>query len=97
MKQFRKYLSAAVVLAALALPTGIFAQPQDQDDKRPVMAESERDEHPVILEAIHKLEQVKYDLEHKAAHDFRGHRVEAIKAIDQAIAHLNEALRADPR
>ena len=33
----------------------------------------------------------------RAASDFKGHKVEAIRSIDEAIRHLHEALEADKR
>jgi len=50
--------------------------------------------HPQIREAIASLRRAKAHLEH-AAHDFGGHRVEAIRAIDDAIHQLDECLRYD--
>jgi hypothetical protein len=34
-------------------------------------------------------------LENKAASDFDGHKVAAIKSIDEAMEHLRQALQAD--
>jgi hypothetical protein len=51
--------------------------------------------HPKIRAAIRALQAAKADLQ-AAAHDFKGHRVDAIKAIDAAIVQLNLALQADP-
>jgi hypothetical protein len=56
-----------------------------------------REEHPVIEELIRQLEHVKDELEHKAAHDFKGHRVAAIRHIDAALRELHTALAADKR
>ena len=50
--------------------------------------------HPEIREAIAALRRAKQHMEH-AAHDFGGHRVEAIKATDVAIRQLEECLRYD--
>jgi hypothetical protein len=50
--------------------------------------------HPEIREAIESLRHAKDHLEH-AAHDFGGHRVEAIKAIDEALHQLNDCLKYD--
>ena len=50
--------------------------------------------HPEIRAAINSLRRAKEHLEH-AAHDFGGHRVEAIRATDEAIKQLQEALRYD--
>ena len=43
--------------------------------------------HPQIEEALTALRNAKEHLEH-AAHDFGGHRVDAIKAIDEADRQL---------
>jgi hypothetical protein len=48
--------------------------------------------HPKIEEAIHALEEAKADMEH-AAHDFGGHRVDALHACDEAIKQLRLALQ----
>ena len=53
-----------------------------------------REGHPEIREAIASLRHAKEHLEH-AAHDFGGHRVEAIRATDVAIHQLEECLRYD--
>ena len=50
--------------------------------------------HPEIREAIASLRRAKARLEH-AAHDFGGHRVEAIKATDEAIRQLQDCLKFD--
>ena len=53
-----------------------------------------KERHPAIRAAINALEKAKVDLEH-AAHDFGGHRAEALKAVDYAIKQLREALEYD--
>jgi hypothetical protein len=50
--------------------------------------------HPKIHEAIDALEAAKNDMQH-AAHDFGGHRVEALRACDEAIRQLRLALQYD--
>lgn len=50
--------------------------------------------HPEIRDAIGSLRRAKDHLEH-AAHDFGGHRVEAIKAIDESLRQLQECLKYD--
>jgi hypothetical protein len=51
-----------------------------------------RGHHPAIRAAIGALERAKADLQ-AAAHDFGGHRVDAIAACDNAIAQLKLALQ----
>ncbi|MFY9527714.1 MAG: hypothetical protein WBC04_13660 [Candidatus Acidiferrales bacterium] len=50
--------------------------------------------HPEIREAIRSLRAAKQHMEH-AAHDFGGHRVEALKATDEAIHQLEVCLKYD--
>ncbi len=98
MKRVSATLAALLLLLALTAGSAIIVQAQDRDDRpQAERREGRREEHPVIRQAIKQLQQTKYLLEHKAAHDFGGHRVQAIQSIDQAIEHLNQALRADKR
>jgi hypothetical protein len=48
--------------------------------------------HPQIEDAINSLHHAKDHLEH-ASHDFGGHRVDAIHAIDEAIHQLEICLK----
>jgi len=50
--------------------------------------------HPQIKEALAALRRAKEHMEH-AAHDFGGHRVEAIEATNQAIKQLELCLKYD--
>ena len=52
--------------------------------------------HPNIRRAIAALERAKIDLQN-AAHDYCGHRVEALEAVGSAIKQLDLALRCDKR
>jgi transcription elongation GreA/GreB family factor len=58
--------------------------------------EEKEERHPRIHAAIRELREAKKDLE-KADHDFGGHRVNAIKAIDHAIEQLEKCLKFDKR
>ena len=60
----------------------------------PASAGSER--HPEIREAIRALERAKIDLQN-AAHDYHGHRQEALDSVDRALNQLQLALACDPR
>jgi hypothetical protein len=55
-----------------------------------------RERHPNIRRAMDALRAARYDLEH-ADHDFGGHRVAAMQAIDHAMEQLVVALRFDTR
>ena len=50
--------------------------------------------HPAIRRAIGALEAARSDLQH-ANHDFGGHRVAAMDAIDRALEQLRLALQYD--
>ena len=50
--------------------------------------------HPKIRQAIRALERAKDDLS-DAAHDFNGHRVEALEATNTAVSRLKMALACD--
>jgi len=52
------------------------------------------EEHPEIHDALHALRRAKEHMEH-AAHDFGGHRVEALRATDEAIHQLEICLKYD--
>ncbi len=55
-----------------------------------------KEQHPHIRAAIRELQEARRELE-TAAHDFGGHRKEAIEAIDNAIKQLREALEYDKK
>jgi hypothetical protein len=89
--------SAALVLA-LAIPAAARSgapTPSPAPNPKPAAAAPAPPErHPHIQEALAALRSSKEDLQH-AAHDFGGHRVEAIRAIDEAIHQLEICLKYD--
>lgn len=99
---------ALVAGATLVLPVSRTAPPPGprapaaralpQEPKKAEKAEKEgkQERHPEINRSIRRLEQAKADLE-KASHDYGGHRVAAIKSIDEALGHLHEALNFDKK
>src|ERR1700747_2922418 len=84
-------LPAAALVLTLAFPSGA-ANPKPGPSPAPAPVPPEK--HPQIREALESLRNSKEHLEH-AAHDFGGHRVEAIKAIDEAIHQLEICLQYD--
>ena len=60
----------------------------------PAAATPAAEQHPEIHEALAALHRAKDHIEH-AAHDFGGHRVEALKATDEAIHQLDICLKYD--
>ena len=57
---------------------------------------SQHERHPKINGAIRSLERAKAYLQ-KAAHDFGGHRAEALDAVDKALEQLRQALKYDKK
>jgi hypothetical protein len=94
----KNLLLSAVLLTAMVLaltfPTAVpaaLATPKPQ----PAAASSPAPEpHPEIRAAIDALDRAKVHL-HEAKHDFGGHRVDALKAIDEAEHQLNICMKYD--
>ena len=90
--------SAAVLVAAMALPAVAAngtPKPAPTPAAKPAAAAPVPPEnHPKIREAIEALRSAHEDLEH-AAHDFGGHRVDAMHSIDEAIKQLEICLKYD--
>ena len=91
-----------ILVLALVFTTGSTATPNgkavpaaaNRAESGVPAAAAAREPHPEIREAIASLRRAKEHMEH-AAHDFGGHRVEAIRATDAAIHQLEECLRFD--
>jgi len=64
------------------------AQAQEKKEKK--------ERHPHIRAAIRELREAKEELK-EAAHDFGGHRKEALEAVDVAIKQLELALKFDKK
>jgi hypothetical protein len=87
----KSLLVAAIALtlsAGIALPLATLAVP------RPAAAQG-REPHPVIREAMDKIEGAKNDLVNYADRDFKGHRAKAVEHLNQALTELKLALEAD--
>jgi hypothetical protein len=82
--------------AAPAQPSIKDQGPPKEDDPTGIRAKMHQElrEHPRIARSIVELHETKAYLE-KAPHDFGGHRVEAIKSVDESIKQLKEALKYD--
>ena len=77
----------------LILPLAVAAAAAPPAPARPV-ATVVTEPHPEIRAAIRALERARLRLQ-RAAHDFGGHRVAAIAAIDAALVQLKVALQYD--
>lgn len=90
---FKKFSIAAVLLILLAVvPTSMVAEKTPAPQAKKAAAE----QHPHILAAIQELKDAKHELQ-TAAHDFGGHRVDAIAAVDNAVKQLQLALQYDKK
>jgi len=94
-KIFITFLFGAFILAGVS-----FAQtPPPTAPATPVVVKPNamhHEHHPELHKAMRKLRGAKEDLE-KADHDFGGHRVKAIEAIDRALEELRAALEFDKK
>jgi hypothetical protein len=95
-------LLAAFAVVSMIVLTSVSRAPTAPSVAAPVAAPAlsagsatAAEPHPKIRAAVRALQAARADLQ-AAAHDFKGHRVDAIKAIDAAIVQLNLALQADP-
>ncbi len=99
----RHWLSTSLALVALVValsyPVAVPAEPRAPQPK-PAAAAQDRDRgrepHPEIHAALANLHEAREHLQH-GAHDFGGHRVAAIKAVDEAIRQAQICLRYDRR
>jgi len=90
-------LYAAMAAVALACAMSLPAVPQDRDDKKPTGEKHEgMEQHPEIASAMNHLREAKQNLEH-AAHDFGGHRAEALKHVNQALEECRQAMAYDKK
>ncbi len=90
-------LPAAALGLTLAFPAAAAnpkPAPNPAPTAKPAPAPVPPEKHPQIHEALESLRNAKQHLEH-AAHDFGGHRVEAIHAIDEAIHQLQICMQYD--
>ncbi len=102
MKSVLRMSAALILVLALALPVlaagpnGHPANPTPAASPAPNGTPAARpaEPHPQIREALAALRRAKEHMEH-AAHDFGGHRVEAIRATDEAIRQLEICLKYD--
>jgi L-lactate utilization protein LutB len=74
-----------VGIGAYVIPGAAMAR--DKDDK---------ERHPHIHRALEELREARKELK-EADHDFKGHREEALEAVDKAIKQLDICLKVDKK
>ena len=95
-------LAMALLVLAFAFLASTHAAPNKANTATPAAAQPATpanatpaaEPHPEIREALGALRRAKEHMEH-AAHDFGGHRVEAIAATNRAIEQLEICLKYD--
>jgi hypothetical protein len=91
-------LVAMVLVLAVAITTAAPAAPSAKAvpaaRPTPAPAAEPAQVHPEIRDAIASLRKAKERMRH-AAHDFGGHRAEALRVTDEAIRQLEICLRYD--
>jgi hypothetical protein len=87
-------LAVVSLVLAFAFLSSTPAAPHKANLPATPAAATPAEPHPQIREALAALRRAKEHMEH-AAHDFGGHRVEAIKATDEAIRQLELCLKFD--
>ena len=93
-KRYSSILAVAAMAFALTIPVSISAAPPAPKPQPAPAATPAPEPHPEIRDAIDSLRRAKEHLNH-ASHDFQGHRVDAIRAIDNAIAQLQICMKYD--
>jgi hypothetical protein len=88
------FFAAVALVFLLTFPVAAPAAPPTGSSQPKVAPAPAEERHPEIREAIGALRRARAHLEH-AAHDFGGHRVDAIKATDEAIRQLEVCLKYD--
>ena len=94
----KKLSIATLSLALLTMTPGVMnaAAPANAPVPQVLKGSKGGEQHPHIRAAIRELREARRELE-TAAHDFGGHRKEAIEAVDNAIKQLQEALEYDKK
>jgi len=94
MKSLVSIVAIVALVFMFAFPVAVPAAPPVPKPQPAAHPAAAPEPHPEIREAIASLRRAREHLDH-AAHDFGGHRVEAIRAIDEAIGQLETCLKYD--
>jgi hypothetical protein len=93
MNKLGKYVGIAVLAGAL-LVGGLTLMPVETATAGFQQPKKAAEKHPHIRKAIKELKEAKKELK-TAAHDFGGHRVAALAALDASIQQLEVCLKFD--
>jgi hypothetical protein len=95
MRILSKSAGVVVLTAFLFLGMGMAGNTQ-QGDNGPKGKQGKAENHPAIRAAIEALDKAKRELK-AANHDFHGHRVAALAAVDSASQQLEICLKVDKK
>ena len=87
-------LAILTLVFTLTFPTAASAAPPAPKPQPGAAASPTPEPHPEIRDAIAALQRAREHLNH-AAHDFGGHRADALRASDEAIRQLRICLQYD--
>jgi len=97
-KTLKTVLASMALMSATMFPMTTLARTNPSTApvkaRRSDQKQEKRERHPAIKQAVQALEKAKTDLQN-AAHDFCGHRVEALEATNKALTQLKLALQCD--
>jgi hypothetical protein len=91
MRAWGKYIGSAVLTGSL-LTGGLALVGGPQETAQAQGLRRQREHHPEILKAITALRVARKHLE-EAAHDFGGHRAQALEDTNRALKQLEQCLR----
>lgn len=95
MKNVVRLATMTLFALAISFPTAA-QQKAPTSNFVPQVPGGHHEEHPHIRTAIRELQEAKRELQ-TAAHDFGGHRADALRSCDEAIHQLQLALQYDKR
>ena len=96
---FSMYKPVAVALLGVGLGLGAWGTLEaalDRDAPQPLAPTTQPggEKHPEMHRALRALRNARKDLD-LAAHDYAGHRVAALKAVDDAIKEIEDGLKSE--
>lgn len=92
MKKIAALASASVLIAGIGTVATQTAARAQAPFPHPMIRHHER--HPELMRAMRQLENARASLQ-SAAHDYHGHRDQAVALINQAIDQIHQAIQSD--
>src|SRR5258708_2034140 len=94
LKSPRVLLPVAGILAVVGFGVINTANAQTPPASPPATSKTARERHPELRKALKSLEKAKTDLQN-GAHDFSGHREQALDLTNKAIEEVKLAMQSD--